>query len=107
MLPHPSSVLYAVMQYGFKNTSIKVHNDITVATSCIGYNQAPIVPAGTYCEAPPLINPTSGGRIQDCATWYTNRTSVMVSCPTQPLCCRDADCFDIEINHLETINGCG
>jgi hypothetical protein len=83
-----------------------VHNDITVATNCAGYDGTPTVPAGTYCEAPPLINPATGTRMMDCATWYTNRTSVLVKCPTQPKCCRDADCFDWD-NHIYTINMCG
>jgi hypothetical protein len=98
--------LFAVLQHGFKNSSLMVHNDITVATMCVGYNGVPKVPAGTYCEAPPLVNPATGTRMMDCATWYTNRTSVMVNCPTQPNCCRDDDCFDWN-DHLETINFCG
>jgi hypothetical protein len=44
--------------------------------------------------------------MMDCATWYTNSTSVMVKCPTQPKCCRDADCFDWD-NNIYTINMCG
>lgn len=98
-------VLPAVVQYGFKNTSLRVHNDITVATWCKGYDGSVKVPAGTYCEAPPLINPSTGTRMQDCSTWYTNRTSVMVNCPIQPNCCRDADCFNIDTNPF-TINFC-
>lgn len=77
----------AVVDYGFTNTSLKVYRDIKIATPCNPYT------AGIDCISPPLTNPLNGARVMECSSWYTNTSSVMVSCPTQPYCCDDTQCF--------------
>lgn len=46
----------------------------------------------------------------DCSSWYTNRSSAMLACPTQPLCCNDTQCFDAEPElgtyHVDTLDSC-
>jgi hypothetical protein len=86
------AVVAAVVKHGFKNNSLYVHRDVTVAAPCYGPEEDLTV-AG--CARPPIVNPANGAMVQTCTSWYLNRSDVMVKCPIQDKCCSD-ECLELD-----------